>query len=98
MANRILVTQNQLESSSKKFQQTAQQIEGLIRTLDSELGALKTGWEGLASDKFTQHWEGKGKKDFMLMMQLSQQFAQKLDTVAKQMADMDRQLASQMGK
>lgn len=96
--SRILVNQNELRSSSQKFKQVANEIDQLMRKLDSELNKLNASWDGAAQDKFYQNWNSKGKKDFNLMKQQCEQFSQNIQQVATKMEELDRQLASQMMK
>ena len=96
--SRILITPNELRTSSKKFKQSASEIENLMRKLESELNKLNAAWDGAAQDKFYQHWNSKGKKDFTLMKQECEQFSQKIEQVATKMEHLDRELASQMMK
>lgn len=96
--SRILITPNELKASSNKFKQSATEIEQLMRKLESELNKLNAGWDGMAQDKFYQHWNSKGKKDFNLMKQECEQFSKKIQDVATKMEQLDRDLANQMMK
>ena len=54
--SKILITPNELRSSSNKFKQSAQEIEQLMRNLDAELNKLDASWDGASQDKLSQHW------------------------------------------
>lgn len=94
--SKILITPVELRASSNKFNQSAQQIEQLMKTLDAELNKLNASWDGTAQDKFYQHWGTQGKKSFNEMKQQCEQFSKKIKLVADKMEQMDKELASQM--
>lgn len=96
MSNKILITYSQLEASKKRFLETTNEINNLIRLLDSEIQVLKPKWQGLASDSFVRYWESKCKKDFLLLQNMCEQFAGKLDIVSNRMKETDEMLSFQM--
>ena len=96
--SKIIISQNELRASSQKFKQAANEIDQLMRKLDTELNKLNSAWAGAAQDKFYQNWNSKGKKDFTLMKQQCEQFSQKIQQVSTKMEELDKQLASQMTK
>lgn len=94
--SKILITPSELRSSSNKFKQSAQEIDQLMRKLDSELNKLNASWDGTAQDKLYQHWGTQGKKSFAEMKQQCEQFSNKIKQVADRMEQLDKELASQM--
>lgn len=94
--SKILITPNELRSSSNRFKQSAQEIEQLMRKLDSELNKLNASWDGASQDKLYQHWGTQGKKSFAEMKQQCEQFSTKIKQVADRMEQLDRELANQM--
>lgn len=94
--SKILITPSELRLSSNRFKQSAQEIDQLMRKLDSELNKLNASWDGTAQDKLYQHWEAQGKKSFAEMKQQCEQFSSKIKQVADRMEQLDRELASQM--
>lgn len=94
--SKILITPGELISSSNTFKKSAQQIDQLMRQLDSELNKLNASWDGAAQDKLYQHWGNQGKKSFAEIKQQCEQFSAKIKQVADRMEQLDKELASQM--
>ena len=94
--SKILVTPEELRASSNKFKQSAQEIEQLMKTLDSELSKLNASWEGASREKLYTNWGSQGKKSFALIKQECEQFSTKIQQVADKMEQLDQELASKM--
>lgn len=94
--SKILITPSELRVSSNKFKQSAQEIDQIMRNLETELNKLNASWDGTAQDKLYQHWTGQGKKNFAEMKQECEQFSTKIKQVADRMEQLDKELASQM--
>lgn len=93
----IKVTPSELRTSSSKFKNNANQTSSMISQLNNEVNRLTSAWEGAAHNAFfNRYHELQPKmKEFVDVLQ---HISTQLDSVARQMEETDRQIASQMNR
>lgn len=98
MAGNIKITPQELRTSSNKFKSKANEIDGTIKQLRSEVDKLSSSWAGAAQSTFFQSFrELSGESGPMKQfVKVSEQISKQLADVAKTMEEVDKQIASKL--
>lgn len=94
MANQIRITPDQMRERANQYRAEADNVNGVIRKMDSLLQMLQEEWEGAASESYAARYE-ELKPAFMNAEELIREIAQALDSTAKIVEDTDASIASQ---
>lgn len=94
MANQIRITPDQMRERANQYRTEADNVNGVIRKMDSLLQMLQDEWEGAASESYALRYE-ELKPAFQNAEELIREIAQALDSTAKIVEDTDASIASQ---
>lgn len=84
MAQRIMLTPEELESEASRLEQMAQQNDDVIKELDGVMQGLVEGWEGDAQRAFSESFNTK-KATFQKLSEEMRALAGKVKAFASQM-------------
>ncbi len=96
MANQIRITPDQMRSRAGQYRAEADNVNGVIRKMDSLLQQLQSEWEGAASESYAARYL-ELKPGFQKAEELIREIATALDSTAKIVEQTDRDIASQLG-
>lgn len=95
MAQRILVTPDELRDSSSKFKKGSNDVTTLLEQLRTEVGSLEQVWDGAAQDSFFQAFHQMDEQ-LKMFPQILDGISQQLTMVAQTIEETDAQIASQL--
>lgn len=93
MAGQIRVSPEVMRQRSGQYRNEAQNVNGVISSMDNLLSMLQSEWEGDASQSYAQRY-AELKPGFQKAEELIQDIALALDKAAQQLEETDAQLAS----
>lgn len=93
MANQIRITPEQMRSRAGQYRAEADNMNSVIRKLDSLLQQLQGEWEGAASEAYATRYQ-ELKPGFQKAEDLIREIATALDTTANTVEQTDQSIAS----
>lgn len=96
MAGRIMITPDELRTSSANFKTKAEEISSIISYLNNEVANLENTWDGAAQDQFFVAYDNS-QQTLNQFPEILNGIAMQLDAVAQTLEDTDSALASQLG-
>ena len=94
MANQIRITPDQMRQRANQYRNEAENLNGIIGSLDNLLSALQGEWEGAASESYAARYQ-ELKPGFQKAEQLIREIAQALDSTANIVEETDSSIAAQ---
>ncbi|RFA35476.1 WXG100 family type VII secretion target [Virgibacillus dokdonensis] len=96
MAGQIRMTPEQLQAKAKRYGNSSDQIEHILRDLSNLQTELRGEWEGQAFDRFDEQFEDL-KPKVLNFAQLMRDIELQLTKTAEAVADQDRALSQNFG-
>lgn len=94
MANQIRITPDQMRQRANQYRNEAENVHGVIGSMDNLLSALQSEWEGAASESYAARYQ-ELKPGFMKAEELIREIAQALDSTANIVEETDNSIAAQ---
>jgi len=94
MANQIRITPDQMRERANQYRNEADNVNGVICTMDSLLSNLQGEWEGAASESYAARYE-ELKPGFQKAEELIREIASALDSTASIVETTDSDIAAQ---
>lgn len=94
MAGQIRITPEQMRGRANEYRAEAENVQQVISKMDQLLSTLQSEWEGAASEAYAAHYN-ELKPGFKQAVDLINDIAQALDTVASNEEELDTSMASQ---
>lgn len=94
MANQIRMTPDTMRQRATQYRTEADNVNGVIKKMDSLLSQLQGEWEGDASKSYAERY-AQLKPGFQKAEELIREIAQALDSTAKIVEETDQSIASQ---
>lgn len=94
MANQIRITPDQMRTRANQYRTEADNVNGVIKKMDTLLQQLQGEWEGAASESYAARY-GELKPGFVKAEELIREIATALDQTAKIVEETDSSIASQ---
>lgn len=92
MAGQIRITPEQMNQRSQQYLKEAEEVNSVIRKMDSLLQALQGEWEGAASEAYAARF-AQLRPGFVKMEELIREIASALVAAAARLSDTDAFLA-----
>lgn len=92
----IRLTPEQMRGRAGDFRNARADYEAMVQSMNRLIETLQTEWEGQASQKFVEQFEGL-KPSFDSMRQLIEDIAGQLDATANAVEQLDMDIAGRMG-
>lgn len=96
MAGRIMISPDELRTSSANFKTKAGEISSIIDYLNNEVANLENTWDGAAQDQFFAAYDSS-KQTLNQFPEILEGIAMQLEGVAQTLEDTDSALAAQLG-
>lgn len=93
MAGQIRITPDQMRSRAGQYRNEASNVGNVISSMDSLLNALRSEWEGAASDSYANRF-AELRPGFVKAQDLINEIAQALDSTAQTLEETDSSIAS----
>lgn len=94
MANQIRMTPDTMRQRATQYRSEADNVNGVIKKMDSLLSQLQGEWEGDASKSYAERY-AQLKPGFQKAEELIREIAQALDSTAKIVEETDQSIANQ---
>ena len=94
MANQIRITPDQMRQRANQYRNEAENVHGVIGSMDNLLSALQSEWEGQASESYAERYQ-ELKPGFQKAEELIREIAQALDSTANIVEETDSSIAAQ---
>lgn len=96
MSGQIRITPAELMSQAKAYSQGANEVQTVLRNLESTTNQIASEWEGAAFRQYQAQFE-QLKPKVRQFAELLQTINGQLNTAAKTLDDTDRQISKQFG-
>lgn len=93
MAGQIRISPDQMRSRASQYRNEADNVGNVISQMDSLLNALRSEWEGAASDSYSERF-AELRPGFVKAQDLINEIAQSLDSTAQSLEETDSNIAS----
>ena len=93
MAGQIRITPDQMRSRANEYRIEAENVQGVIRKMDSLLSQLQSEWEGESSRAYANRF-GELRPGFVQAKNLIDEIARALDNTAATLEETDAQIAA----
>ena len=94
----IRIDPNTMRQRASQYRNEAQNVESVISSMNSLLGALQSEWEGEASRAYAQKYESELKPNFIKAKEMIEEIATTLDKIAADTEEQDRIIAAGIGR
>lgn len=89
MAQRILVTPEQLEQVANQFKSSSEQSQQMISRLQQQVNGLQGQWDGMTKQRFFTDFQN-AQKQMNTYVQLLESINQELKTIANRFRQADQ--------
>lgn len=94
MSNQIRITPDQMRERASQYRAEAENVNGVIKKMDSLLQALQGEWEGSACESYAARYD-ELKPGFLKAEALIREIATALDSTARIVEETDTTIANQ---
>ena len=95
MAGQIRISPEQMNARARQYRQEADEVNRVIRRMDTLLQTLQGEWEGAASEAYAARFE-ELRPGFVKAEALIREIATALDLTARRLAETDSMIAGQL--
>ncbi len=96
MASQIRITPDQMRSRAAQYRNEAENVNGVINSMDNLLQALQGEWEGASSESYANRYL-ELKPGFIKAEELIREIATALDATARTLEETDASIAASFG-
>lgn len=95
--NQIRITPDQMRTRANQYRAQADNMNGIIRSMDSLLQQLQSEWEGYSSESYAARYQ-ELKPGFVKAEELIREIATALDFTANEVEQKDLDLGSRFSR